>query len=179
MKKQIRTRPLITGDKIGIQLLIRDAFSGYPWYQDYLQDDLDNLWKVATARPGFKGIVALDENNTITGASWWYLPTDTSIRGETLSKFIRHTKGDRVLVWEDAILVLRKSQGLGVGSVLRNMFIVSVKNTHKQALIISRIRDDNVPSILLAERIGFKRTGAKFKESKHPHVSQEYWYLLL
>ena len=49
-------RALELADKVAVQLLIKDAFSGFPWYLDYSQNELDNLWQSAIAKPGFSGL---------------------------------------------------------------------------------------------------------------------------
>ena len=171
-------RPLVPQDRAGIQLLIKDAFSGHPWYQDHSQDELDKLWLATIAEPGFSGIVTSDDGGAIIGASWWHLPPVSSIHGKTLLSFIQQQRGNKTLIWEDAVLVRRRSQKMGIGFALRNAFIASVKKTYGQVLILTRMRSDNIPSLRLAKRLGFNKTGARFIESQGPHIFQEYWYLL-
>lgn len=171
-------RALVLTDKSAIQFLIKDAFSGFPWYLDYSQSELDNQWQSVSTELGFAGLVATNDEGTIVGASWWHLPSPDTIRGNKLASFILNTRADRVLIWEDAILVRQMYQRQRIGETLRRAFIDEVRNISDHALILSRMRSDNVPSLLLAEKIGFIRTGARSKEKDDPPIFQEYWYLL-
>lgn len=171
-------RDLILTDKPAIQTLIKDSFSGFPWYMDYSQTELDDLWQSDSSAPGFSGIVAVNDN-VIIGASWWHFPSLDKISGNSLISFVQETRSDRTLVWEDAILVSREYQKQGVGMLLRRAFIEKIRELSNRAMVLSRMRSDNVPSLLLAERLGFKKTGARSKERNSPVLFQEYWYLLV
>lgn len=172
-------RALTLKDKFAIQSLTKDAFGGFPWYLDYSQTELDDQWQSATTKPGFTGLVAVNNENIIVGASWWHFPSPDSIHGDRLATFILNNRADRMLVWEDAILVYQKYQQQGIGLALRRAFINEVRNISNRVIILSRMRSDNIPSLLLAEKLGFSRTGARSKEKDNPPIFQEYWYLLV
>ncbi len=175
----MKIRDLELTDKSAVQFVIKDAFSGFPWYLDHPQPELEDIWRGAIAKPGFTGLVATNDEGVIVGVSWWYLPPPDSIHGNKLSRFILSTRVDRVLVWEDAILVCQKYQRQGIGTALRRAFVERTRKIFNRVIILSRMRSDNIPSLLLAERLGFNRTGARSKEGDNPPVFQEFWYLLL
>ena len=172
-------RSLALTDEYATCALIKDAFSGFPWYVEYSWIELNDIWKSAVIELGFAGLVAINDVGIVIGASWWHLPLPDSTRGDALAKFILNTRADRVLVWEDSILVCQKYQRQGIGEMLRRAFVKSVQRTFGQAIIISRMRSDNTPSLLLAEKLGFRRTGARSKEKNDPSIFQEYWHLLV
>lgn len=172
-------RALAFADKVAVQSVIRDAFSGFPWYMDHSDLELDDLWQFSTAEPGFSGLVAVSNDGDIVGVSWWHFPSLDSIRGNRLAKFISDIRDDRTLVWEDAILVRQKYQNQGIGAMLRKAFIEEVRKSSSRTMILSRMRSDNVPTLLLAQRLGFMPTGARSKEGSEPPLFQEFWYLLV
>jgi hypothetical protein len=45
-----------------------------------------------------------------------------------------------------------------------------------KTLILTRMRNDNLPILKIADRLGFQRTGIKIP-SRQPGTFHEYWYL--
>ena len=172
-------RTLVLADKAVVQSVIKDAFGGFPWYMDHSDSELDDLWQSSTAEPCFSGLIAVNNDGDIAGVSWWHFPSLDSIRGNRLARFVSDTREDRTLVWEDAILVRQKYQNQGIGAMLRKAFIEEVSKSSNRTMILSRMRSDNVPTLLLAQRIGFRPTGARSKEGNQSPLFQEFWYLLV
>jgi len=82
-----------------------------------------------------------------------------------------------LLIWERELIVHPTNQGQGVGSKLRAAFVESVLNhCEKGVLIFTRMRDDNIPVIKIAEKFGFRRTGIRTLSSQKSGVFHEYWY---
>jgi len=172
-------RTLVLEDKAVVLAVVRDAFAGFPWRLSYLDSELDDLWQLSVAEPGFSGLVAVNDNGDIVGVSWWHLPLPNTIHGKKLAQFISDMRDGRTLVWEDAILVRQQYQNRGIGALLRKAFIEEVRKSSDRAMILSRMRSDNVSTLLLAQRLGFRPTGARSKEGAESSLSQEFWYLLV
>ena len=175
-------RKLVEEDTLSVQVIYRLAFASFPWYEDLSNEEIEKRWKIQQAKPGFECLIA-DELNEIIGTIWLDKPTLDELcleRGEPIPQFAKQKirMGD-LLIWERELIVSPIHQGRGVGSQLRVAFFESVLNRcEKGVLILTRMRDDNLPVIKIANKFGFQRTGIRTTSSQKSGVFHEYWYFL-
>lgn len=167
-------------DTLSVQVIYRLAFASFPWYEDLSNEEIEKRWKIQQAKPGFECLIA-DEHNEIVGAIWWDKPTIDELcfeRGEPITQFAKQKKRmGNLLIWVRESIVSPIHQGRGVGSQLRVAFLESVLNRcEKGVLILTRMRDDNLPIIKIAKKSGFLRTGIRTPSSQKSGVFHEYWY---
>lgn len=169
-------------DALSVQAIYRLAFAGFPWYEDLSREEIEKRWKIQRAKSGFECLVADDEiKGIIVGAIWWDKPTLDELcfeRGEHIAQFAKQKirMGD-LLIWERELIVSPIHQGQGVGSQLRATFVESVLNRcEKGVLIFTRMRDDNLPVIKIAEKFGFRKIGIRTPSSQKSGVFHEYWF---
>ena len=175
-------RKFVEKDTLSVQVIYRLAFASFPWYEDLSNEEIEKRWKTQQAKPGFECLIA-DELDEIVGAIWWDKPTLDELcfeRGELITQFAKQKirMGD-LLIWERELIVSPAHQGRGIGSQLRVAFVELVLNRCKKGvLILTRMRDDNLPVIRIAEKSDFQRTGIRTPSNQKSWVSHEYWYFL-
>ena len=173
-------RKFVEKDALSVQVIYRLAFASFPWYEDLSNEEIEKRWKTQQAKIGFECLIA-DALNKVVGAIWWDKPTLDELRSERGKFIIQFVKqkirmGD-LLVWERELIVSPAYQGHGIGSQLRAAFIELVLNRcERMVLILTRMRDDNLSVIRIAEKFGFKRTGYRTPSSQKSGVFHEYWY---
>lgn len=174
-----KIRNLKDGDEIVIQKIYQMAFSGFPWHEDLSSEEVERRWNIQKRKRGFGGLVA-EENGEVVGAIWWDLPSLEELRaerGDALAEFTVKIQRGKLLIWEREVIVSPQYQGKKIGFQLRVAFIEKISQTTKKALILTRMRDDNIPIIGIAEKLGFLRTGIKVSSSQKSNTFHEYWYL--
>ncbi len=127
--------------------------------------------------PGFDGIV-LEVEGAIVAASWWDMPSLEAVhqeRGEELATLVFSWLNNRVLVWERELAVFPDHQGRGYGRIIRGAFLNEVAAQHDLVLVGTRMREDNTPTIVIGERLGFYRTGIRVEAVEKPGCWHEYW----
>lgn len=173
-------RDLRESDVTAVQEIYRQAFAGFPWYEALSSADVQGRWDFCATKYGFRAIVAV-EDGVVVGALLWDTPTIEDLRlerGDALACFaIDRLCEDVLLVWEREVMVAPSAQGRGIATQLRLQFLECIGEM-RAALILTRMRDDNVPIVHIAAKRGFSRTGIKVPSSQKPEVSHEYWYLL-
>ena len=171
-------RDLRLDDLSEVQRMYQAAFAGFPWYESLTPAEVEGRFKKQTQLPGFQGLVAI-RDGSIAGAIWW---ESTSIedlrqeRGERLATFAQGLREYQNLIWEREVIVSPLFQGRGIGLALRQQFVQRVNIDYRSVLILTRMRDDNLPVIRIAERCGFLRTGIKVPSSQVLGLNHEYWY---
>lgn len=179
----MRVEPLLAAERqIVVQELVRDAFSGFPWYETLDDAELNRRWLSFVARPGFTGLIALadDESDEVMGGIWWDDTSPTLLateRGPELADFAFQQMVQRglSLVWERDLAVFRRYQGQGVGRILRSAFLEEMSNQKKRG-VLTRMREDNEPVLKLARGLGFQPTGIFVSCSVKADTCHQYWY---
>lgn len=175
-------RPFCDKDLFQILEVYRKAFGGFPWYEELSSQEILGRWNFQSTRPGFTCFIA-DLDGKIVGGIWWDRPTKESLldeRGELLVSFIKGSHSDKDLVWERELLVDPLHSRKGIATRLRMHFVEDVKRTLPcEQIVLTRMRDDNIPILRIADKIGYQRTGIKMPCSIKPEVQHEYWFLLV
>lgn len=171
-------RPLVLADAPAIKTIYKQAFACGPWFEDLSDEEIDNRWVNQISKDGFAGIV-VEKSNSIAAALWWNIMTPDDLiseRGQSLSSFAQNQVQGEKIIWEREVIVDPKYHGNGVGSVIRRAFFDRIRHDYPGALILTRMRDDNIGIIKIAQKIGFKRTGVRVPSSANPDLYHEYWY---
>lgn len=177
----IKIRQLCESDSGAILELYREAFAGPPWNETLPDAELTCRWFTALAKTGFGCLVA-EEARQIIGATWWDILTLEVLRqerGDALVEFAKTHQPEK-LVWLRETMVLPGYQNQGVARQLKTVALTSICSSNKQPiLILTRMREDNLPIIYLNQNLGFKKTGLHVQSSQKADTQHEYWYLLL
>lgn len=174
-------RPLLPRHhEVTVKGLIRDAFSGFPWYETLDDVELERRWRSYVSRPGFTGLLACEEGHSAVGACWWDETSADSIRlerGDELADFAigRLPDKGRHIIWERDILVRVSDQRKGYGRQLRTGFLDRITTDGAMA-VLTRMRDDNLPTLKLAESLGFEPTGISEPCPVKPGARHQFWY---
>lgn len=175
-------RTLNAGDWAAIGEILPAAFAGFPWYENLSPVEVTRRLESMQAKRRTAGLVA-EEAGVVLGTSLWDTPMILELeseRGEALARFAaeRMSTGGRSpkLVWERELLVHPNYQGRSIGTALRMEFINRLAR-EGNFLVLTRMRDDNLPTIRIAEKMGFSRTGIRVESSQKAGVFHEYWYL--
>lgn len=170
----------------------KEAFSGYPWFENLTVEDVQSRIEKDMKRPNFAGVWFVDSDNDLIGASWYY-DTDVeklrSERGEELALFahkIMEEMNIGHIVWQSMTVVSPKYQNQGMGTELKRVVFDDLKNEANQTgpiLYMTRIREDNLGSQGM-NKDHLKPTGIKIAASKtHPSqpdgIMHQYWYTVI
>lgn len=184
------TEPLTNQHTATVTQIYQRAFAGSPWFENLTMEEVTRRFHEQKAKIGFQGLVVKDlyYGKTIAGAAWWDTPTIeqlTAERGEQLVSFVQSLGPIQPglwqetirIVWEREIIIDPSWQHKGYGRALRWAFIRTAYNLYGDpTCILTRMRNDNDPIILIARAFGFKRTGIKIPSSQIPGLTHEYWY---
>ncbi len=174
----MNTRGYVVGDDIVIGGIIRRAFAGFPWYEQLTEIEVRQRWQKIVSRRGFDCLVAAI-GGKVVGFSCWDTPTIEELaseRGPKLAKRFQDTVlSGYLLVWERELVVDPDFQRQGIGMKLRQEFLTKMDHEKLSVLVLTRMREDNLPTIKIAERLGFQRTGILIPSSQKPGVCHEYW----
>ncbi|MBI2356093.1 MAG: GNAT family N-acetyltransferase [Candidatus Doudnabacteria bacterium] len=169
----MKIRDLTAADLIGVRQIYREAFAGFPWFETVTDAEIDSRFNSVMS-----GLVAV-QDNSVVGATWWEVITIEKLRqerGEELVRFANTFREEHLkYVWVRETIVLPSHQGQGIGLMLKQDSIKRLHEVYKPVMILTRMRDDNLPIIRIAERCGFARTGIKVPDSQ-VLVNHEYWY---
>ena len=187
-----RVRPLKEGDIPQLQVIYGRAFAGYPWYEELSEETIRNRWETQRRFPGFRCLVCENDESELAGGHWSDEITLSRLeaeRGKALADWAclrrfsesasarqarKNTKGFP-LVWERELIVDPDFQNKGLGKLLRGEFLRKVEERFSHALILTRLREDNFPSIKVARFHGYQKTGLTVLASQKP-LRHEYWY---
>lgn len=175
----VNVRDCIEGDERAVRRIYQGAFAGFPWYETLSRKEVYRRWKNYRRKRGSRAIVA-ERGGEIIGALLWDTPTLDELRverGERLARFAEAHLGRKTpLIWEREVFVSPDAQKHGVGTKLRRSFLDELRET-ATVLVLTRMRNDNLPIIHIARMFGFSRTGIKVPSSQVPETFHEYWFL--
>jgi len=166
----------------------KEAFAGFPWYEQLSIEETFNRVANNSEKAGFDAFLAFasDGSDQIVGGLWYDKPTLEELekeRGFELREFVEllgMNQSTANIVWEREVLVKPGFQGLKIATNLRTLFISYVSQEMSEGgVILTRMRDDNLPIIKVAENVGYQRTGIKVASSQNPSTKHEYWYSVL
>jgi len=165
-----------------LERIIVGAFAGFPWFETLSRAEAKSRVETQQIREGTQIIVARNENDKVVATSWLDSPTLEQLeieRGQQIRQFVEKImkeQGVVRLLWERELLVDPEYQKQGIGTELRAFVMAEIDKLSEKTLILSRMRDDNVGTIKIAERLGFQRTGITKPSSQTPDFNHEYWY---
>lgn len=171
-------RDFLTGDEAAVWRIYRRAFAGFPWFENLSDEEVGSRWLKSSGYPGFRCLVH-EIDGGIRGATWWdAISTDRlrQERGASLADFARQNFSGRLLVWERDLIVDPDFQGRGIGRQLRQAFLAKLTERGPEFVVLTRMRQDNIPTLKLAGELGFKSTGIRVPCSVAPGIFHEYWF---
>lgn len=172
-------RPFRQKDVPEILIAYKEAFEGFPWNQTLEEDLVAGVWNDHSNRPGFACVVGTVDDS-IVAMAWWDTPSVDELRlerGEELVAFARGLNAPpRPIVWEREVLVRPIYHGHGFGREIRVRAHEIIRSGYPNALVLTRMRDDNTPILSIGTKMGFARTGIRMP-SRNPTTAHEYWFL--
>ena len=165
--------------------LLQRGFAGAPWFEDI--SDTEALERVEShaLKPGFEAILVREADAIVAGL-WYDTPSLHELRderGTDLANFaqaIGEDYGINKMVWEREVVVHPEYQGRGFATRLRRAFLEQlVAGAPQPTLLLTRMRDDNMAVISVAEKLGYARTGIRMPSSQKPETTHEYWYTVV
>ncbi len=171
-------REVESSDLENVSEVIRDAFSGFPWFQVFTKEkSLDWLERDFKTKKFIGFLIEVD--SIIVAAYWSVLFSREDILrekcGDLLYTFISQLHCEKV-VWGRSLVVKKAFQGRGLSSVLRKKMFEALEGSVER-YYFTTLRTDNEPTITGAKKFGYKQTGITFPSSSDPKVVFEYWYL--
>lgn len=163
-----------------VATLIQRAFSSFPWYEILTKNECLNRILKDFTRNNFFGYILFIDNKPVA-ANWVDQLSVEQIRverGRDLAIFILNLGIDFVL-WERDILVDPYYQNKGYGTQIKKKLFGYLKNQYKGRYIFARLRQDNIGSIKICEKMGYKQTGVLVPSSQIKGLFHEYYYLKL
>lgn len=160
--------------------LIQKAFDGFPWYEVLTKNECLNRILKDFMRNNFFGYILFVDNKPVA-ANWVDQPSIEQIRverGEDLANFILNLGIDSIL-WERDILVDPYYQKKGYGTQIKKQLFGYLKHKYSGRYIFARLRQDNIGSIKICEKMGYKKTDILVPSSQIKGLFHEYFYLKL
>lgn len=162
------------------------AFAGYPWFENLSDDEVQKRLVNNSGKNGFQPFIAEGPNGEVAGALWYDTPTLEQLsaeRGKELAEFastVCQENNLQHLIWEREVLVDPQFQKQGIATRLRTAFLSYLIEAFPDgALMLTRMRDDNIGIIKIAERVDYARTGIRVPSSQTPGIFHEYWYKVI
>jgi hypothetical protein len=164
--------------------LYATAFAGFPWFEILAQSEIEKRIQSNANQSGFN-FIDYEVEGKLAGAIWYDVPSLEQLaqdRGQDLAALARQIMAAEnlpTLVWEREVMVSPQQQKKGIATQLRNSMFASIQSQYGDSLILTRMRDDNVGIITVAQRVGFVRTGITRPSSQTPDFKHEFWYKVL
>lgn len=168
-------------DEETIISIYKACFSGPPWNQDVTEEEAAARWYDHSSRFGFTCFVAVKDQQVV-GASWFDVISCEKLiqeRGRELGCFVISINPTLPVVWIRETIVIPLFHGQRIASQLKECIMLEIKECLAPAILLTRMRDDNIGIIRVNERLGFNRTGIKAVSNTTPGLLHEYWYLIL
>lgn len=171
-----KIRKLDEDDFDALIVLQQDAFSGFPWFEHLTVEEVQARLNKHMGLPGFSGIV-FERDEQVVGAEWWDEISTERLeleRGKRLRDWCE-SRCPNVIIWERELIVARQFQRQGIGTKLRGRFLQQLKEKYGQALVLTRLREDNIGTLRSALFYGYEKTGITVPASQKPW-NHEYWF---
>ena len=165
--------------------LLQTSFAGAPWFEDLSNNEAMKRVEGHAMKPGFEAYLVEDQGAIVAGL-WYDTPSIDELaeeRGDDLANFARTVCKDMDLeqiIWQRESVVHPDYQSQGLATLLRKKFIDDIeKNSRCSSLLLTRMRDDNLGIIRVAEKFEYARTGIRMPSSQNPDADHEYWYKVI
>lgn len=164
-----------------ISKLYKEAFSGYPWYENLSDQEVSSrLTDHFFSRDDFMCLIA-EIDNSIVGATWCDVLSIESLekeRGNLLSSFVKNVS-DYQIIWVRETIVKKEFQGKGIAKTLKNEHMSVLKKNYPGGIALTRMRDDNFAIIKINSNAGWLKTGIRMQSLKDLTKWHEYYYCIL
>lgn len=164
-------------DQTNLARLIGDAFRSPPWNETLSEEECARRAGIILAKRDVQCFVAEVDGDTggVVLTDAMTLNELSQERGTQLADWASK-KGWTTIGWGRETLILREYQSLGIGTALREKIMSHLAESRPYEGLFTRMRDDNVRVIRIAERFGYSRTGIRTKSSLGPNIWHEFWY---
>ncbi|MGI5841513.1 MAG: hypothetical protein ACOX6N_04825 [Patescibacteria group bacterium] len=159
------------------------AFRGHPWYENLSVQEVNSRLDSDFSRIGFNSFLAEDSEGFVMGGLWYDTPTLEDVRrqrGEELASYtqkLMEETGIKNIVWERELMVDPKHQGQGLGTNLRETFLLHLSCRFPDGvLILTRMKEDNYATLRIAEKLQYQDTGIRIESSVFKGQFHQYWY---
>lgn len=173
----MRIRTYVPDDLGAVQMLYIDAFAGFPWFENLTHEEIEQRMASDLSKDTFTCLVG-EVDEEIVATSWGIcLDLDELAleRGQDLCDAIAEHAYQRRLFWERELIVHPKVQGQGLGGKIRTRFLDHVAELFAPALLLTRMRDDNVGTLKIAMRLGFEPTGITRPAIEKPGAIHQFY----
>lgn len=169
-----------------IETAYQNAFSGHPWYENLSVQEVRKRLDKDQSRSGFNAFIAENTDGCVLGGLWYDTPTIDELRitrGESLADFATNIFKEEAIqsfVWERELIVDPQFQRQHIATDLRENFLDHLKDRYPQGvLILTRMKEDNLATIKIAQNLGYSPTGIKIESSTFPGQYHQYWYKII
>lgn len=169
-----------------VALVYQQAFAGFPWFEDLSDAEVRKRLTDSKNKNGFQAFIAEGTNGEVAGALWYDTPAPEQLsaeKGQNLADFAKiicQENNLEHLIWEREVLVDPQFQKQGIATRLRTTFLSYLTEAFPDgALMLTRMRDDNIGIIKIAEKLGYERTGIRVPSSQTPGIFHEYWHKMI
>lgn len=176
----MKIRPLLLSDGEEIIRIYREAFAGYPWFENLSYEEVSQRWSTLRNKRGLQGLVA-EIDDVFAGVMWWDKPTIDELReerGRYLSDFVEpHAISGYQLVWMRETIVSPSFQNRGIAKALKEEAMRAL--VLERRILLTRMRCNNHAIIRINEQQGMRRTGITVPCRLDDTKYHEYWYQLV
>lgn len=176
----MKIRDYYSGDFAQISKIYKEAFGGYPWYENLSDQEVYSRLSDHFSRNTFMCLVA-EMDDLIIGATWCdILPPELleNERGKILSSFVKKLSNYPV-IWVRETIVKKEFQGQGVAKALKNEQMLILRKNYHNGVALTRMRDDNFAIINVNLKAGWSKTGIRTQSKLDSTKWHEYYYCVL
>ncbi len=160
--------------------LIQKSFSSFPWYENLSKEECLKRILNDFKRTEFFGYLLYAKGNAIA-ANWIdqiSVKQITEQRGKNLADFVKNLNITNVW-WGRDLVVHPDYQMNGIGTKIRSYVLKYFRLTNCGEYIFTRMRQDNLGSIKICEKLGYSKTGILVPSSQILGLFHEYYFLKL
>lgn len=176
--KEVIIREFRKEDLGELKRIYRESFRGFPWHEELSDEEVERRISRQFSLPGFQCLVACVDDRLV-GGIWWDEMTQVRLeteRGGVLAQWVSdHWTSGGKLIWARELVVDPNSQNQGIGTELRKGLLAALP---KGSLVLTRYREDNLPTIKIARKLGYDNTGVGQAASEKPW-HHYFWYKVI